>query len=60
MVLAMNRAKSREIPVVLDPVGAGATPFRNKTIEQLLAIDAVTLIRGNGSEIMALVESSPT
>jgi hydroxyethylthiazole kinase len=34
-------------------VGAGATPYRNQTLDALLAIAAPTVIRGNGSEIMS-------
>lgn len=40
-------------PWVLDPVGAGATPYRNSLLGQLL-IHQPTIIRGNASEILAL------
>lgn len=53
MELAILAAGKRGIPVVLDPVGAGATPYRNQAIERLLAAGAPTVIRGNGSEIMS-------
>ena len=53
MKLALAAASQRGIPAVLDPVGAGATPYRNQTLEALLAIAAPTVIRGNGSEIMS-------
>ena len=36
MRLALASASARGIPVVLDPVGAGATPYRNASIEALL------------------------
>jgi hydroxyethylthiazole kinase len=53
MKLALAAAVQRGIPSVLDPVGAGATPYRNQTLDALLAIAAPTVIRGNGSEIMS-------
>ncbi len=49
MKLALAAATARGIPCVLDPVGAGATPYRNATLESLLAVAAPTVIRGNGS-----------
>ena len=52
MELALRAAAARGIPRVLDPVGAGATPYRNQVLERLLAA-APTVIRGNGSEIMS-------
>jgi hydroxyethylthiazole kinase len=58
MRLALVVAAKRGIPVVLDPVGAGATPYRNQSIELLLATAAPTVIRGNGSEIMSVAGSA--
>lgn len=54
MIKAMRKAKSRKIPIVLDPVGVGATQFRNETAEFLLREGMPSIIRGNASEIMAL------
>ncbi|MCJ0763125.1 hydroxyethylthiazole kinase [Variovorax terrae] len=53
MELALQAAAARGLPTVLDPVGAGATPYRNQTLERLLDAAAPTVIRGNGSEIMS-------
>ena len=39
---------------MLDPVGAGATAYRNRSIELLLNTAAPTVVRGNGSEIMSV------
>lgn len=58
MRLALVAAAQRGIPVVLDPVGAGATPYRNQSIELLLATASPTVIRGNGSEIMSVAGSA--
>ncbi len=54
MFKAMEQAAKRGIPVVLDPVGAGATPYRTQTVQGLLAATPPSIIRGNASEIMAL------
>jgi len=54
MQLALREARLRGIPVVLDPVGAGATPYRNAALTELMACGAPTIVRGNGSEIMSL------
>jgi hydroxyethylthiazole kinase len=54
MRLALGAAHQRGIPTVLDPVGAGATAYRNASIALLLNTAAPTVIRGNGSEIMSV------
>jgi hydroxyethylthiazole kinase len=53
MRLAARAANAKPIPWVLDPVGAGATSFRNRTIEALLQ-ERPAIIRGNASEILAV------
>lgn len=60
MKLALTEATRRGIPTVLDPVGAGATPYRNRTLEALLTLAAPTVIRGNGSEIMSMAGAGMT
>jgi len=60
MKLALAEATRRGIPAILDPVGAGATPYRNQTLEALLALAAPTVIRGNGSEIMSMCGTGMT
>lgn len=47
-------AKRRGIPIVLDPVGCGATAFRTATSALLVEQLRPTIIRGNASEIQAL------
>ena len=54
MKQAMRKARERSIPVVLDPVGAGATPYRNRSLAELIEVGPPTIIRGNGSEIRAV------
>src|SRR5207244_7851795 len=46
MLLAGRAAGARGIPVVLDPVGAGATRFRTETAKRILAEGDVTVLRG--------------
>ncbi len=54
MRIALARAKQRGIPSVLDPVGAGATPYRNQAVEALLGVASPSVVRGNASEIMSV------
>lgn len=54
MELAIVRAADLGRPWVLDPVGAGATPYRNKVLEDLMVRHKPSVIRGNASEVMAL------
>ncbi len=56
MFKAVEKAAARKIPIVLDPVGAGATPYRTRTARDLLKAAPPSIIRGNGSEIMALCD----
>lgn len=58
MLLAGNAAHKRGIPVVFDPVGVGATPYRNRVAASILSACKPSIIRGNGSEIMALAKES--
>lgn len=58
MELAMRAAVKRGIPVVYDPVGAGATEYRNQVNRRLLSAATPTIIRGNGSEILSLVNTA--
>lgn len=51
---ALAVAAKRGIKTVLDPVGAGATSYRNESIQALLDVAMPSVIRGNASEIMSL------
>lgn len=57
MKLAMKKAAELGKPIILDPVGAGATPYRDQVLAELLDIASPAIIRGNASEIMALAGS---
>jgi hydroxyethylthiazole kinase len=54
MLLAGARANARGIPVVLDPVGAGATSYRTETTLLLLKELSIAIIKGNAGEIATL------
>jgi len=47
-------AEKRHIPIVLDPVGAGATSVRNRAVFSLLDEFPISVIKGNAGEILAL------
>ena len=51
MILAGRMANERGIPVILDPVGAGATRFRTETTKRLLDELEITVLKGNAGEI---------
>jgi len=55
MLLAGGTATARQIPVVLDTVGAGATTYRTATAHRILDLVEVTVLRGNAGEIATLV-----
>jgi hydroxyethylthiazole kinase len=55
MLAAGRAANERGIPVVVDPVGAGATRYRTETAKRLLDEVDVTALRGNVGEIATLV-----
>jgi hydroxyethylthiazole kinase len=55
MLLAGVAANGRGIPVVLDPVGVGATEYRTATARRILDLVDVTVLRGNAGEIATLV-----
>lgn len=54
MLVAGSVAADRNIPIILDPVGAGATPYRTKTAQQLIEELPITVIKGNAGEIGTL------
>ncbi|QGH33070.1 hydroxyethylthiazole kinase [Gracilibacillus salitolerans] len=54
MVLAGKAANQAGVPVVLDPVGVGATTFRTDSAKRILQEVNVTCIRGNAGEIANL------
>lgn len=59
MLIAGRRANELGHPVVLDPVGAGASTLRTQTARTLLKLK-LSVIRGNISEIKTLASGSGT
>jgi hydroxyethylthiazole kinase len=55
MLSAGRAARRKGIPIVLDPVGSGATRLRTETVLRLLEEAPPAIIRGNASEIRSLV-----
>lgn len=58
MHTAVQAAEIKHIPIVLDPVGAGATPYRTQVSHDLIERHKISIIRGNASEIMALSDQT--
>ena len=58
MVVAGMAALRRGTPIVLDPVGVGATSQRTEAAMKIIEHCRPTIIRGNASEIMALVDAN--
>ncbi len=57
MLLAAKKANLLQKPWILDPVGAGATAYRDSALSKLLSLSP-TVIRGNASEIIALAKTN--
>ena len=55
MLLAGRTANAHGVPVVLDPVGAGATRYRTETAKRILSEVDVSVLRGNAGEVATLV-----
>ncbi|MBT2694013.1 hydroxyethylthiazole kinase [Bacillus sp. ISL-55] len=51
MLIAGKEANKQGVPVILDPVGAGATVYRTETARRLMEELEIAIIRGNASEI---------
>ena len=54
MIKAGKKASVQQTPIILDPVGSGATPLRTDSAKQIIEETRVSVIRGNASEILSL------
>jgi hydroxyethylthiazole kinase len=54
MRIAGEEARARRLPVVLDPVGCGASEWRTRSIRELVPVATPHVIRGNGAELASL------
>ncbi|MDR2915888.1 MAG: hydroxyethylthiazole kinase [Tannerella sp.] len=57
MLIAGKKALEKQIPVIFDPVGAGATAYRTMVSWKIIEECKPSIIRGNASEIIALCNS---
>jgi hydroxyethylthiazole kinase len=58
MILAGHAANAAGVPVVLDPVGAGATALRTQSAQRILDEVAIAIVRGNAAEVATLAGRS--
>ncbi len=54
MLVAGRTANRKQVPVLLDPVGAGATRYRTETAKQILKEIHVDVLKGNAGEMQSL------
>jgi hydroxyethylthiazole kinase len=54
MLKAGKRANALKVPVILDPVGSGATRLRTDSAKRIMEEISIQVIRGNASEILSL------
>lgn len=58
MIAAGRKATEKKIPIVLDPVGSGATRLRTESARKILSQTRVSVLRGNASEILSLQDEN--
>ena len=58
MLRAGRKANELEVPIILDPVGSGATSLRTNTFRSLVKELKLSVVRGNGSEILSIASDS--
>ncbi|WP_257985148.1 hydroxyethylthiazole kinase [Bacillus sp. T33-2] len=51
MIMAGKSANEHGVPVIFDPVGAGATRYRTETAQQIMKEVKISILRGNAAEI---------
>ena len=56
MLFAVQQAVILKKPIIIDPVGCGASTLRTETAKKLITNAQMLTIRGNASEIMALAD----
>lgn len=60
MIKAGRKATQLETPIILDPVGSGATRLRTDSAKKILRESTVSVLRGNPSEIISLRDADST
>ncbi|MFC1823812.1 hydroxyethylthiazole kinase [Thermodesulfobacteriota bacterium] len=56
MLKAGRRANEVKVPIILDPVGSGATALRTESAKRLMNELNITVVRGNASEVLSLAQ----
>jgi len=54
MIIAGRKASEQKTPIILDPVGSGATTLRTDSAKKIIEQTNIDVIRGNASEILSL------
>jgi hydroxyethylthiazole kinase len=57
MMAAGRAANKLKVPVILDPVGSGATRLRTESARRILGELSLAVVRGNASEILSLADA---
>lgn len=60
MITAGKKASEHHTPIILDPVGAGATTLRTLSAKKLINETRISVLRGNASEILSLRHDDST
>jgi hydroxyethylthiazole kinase len=55
MLIAGESANKHQVPIIFDPVGAGATTYRTETARKIMEQLDITVIRGNAAEIANVI-----
>ena len=58
MLIAGRHANALNIPIILDPVGSGATRLRTESAKRLIHELDISVVRGNASEILSLSDEA--
>ena len=58
MIKAGKKAAEQRTPIILDPVGSGATALRTASAKKIIAAARMTVIRGNASEVLSLRDTT--
>jgi hydroxyethylthiazole kinase len=56
MIAAGKKASELGKPIILDPVGSGATAYRTQSSKKIIQETTLSVIRGNASEILSLMD----
>jgi len=60
MVRAGEKASEQQTPIILDPVGSGATQLRTSAAKEIIDKTKPSVIRGNASEVLSLQVATST